>query len=380
LWTLLQYGQIPPTQQLLHQRAFGDFGGPYVRRPALERVLGHMERLGWIARRGGREIVSDTGLVVLACAAQYGYPLAYLPTLCHAEAFLLGGETTSLERDAMGDERHVDRAHDIRISGQMFSGATQAAFFELLAPIFDHKRLDEQPQAIVDTGSGDGTLLRQTYTFVRAHCQRGACLDRYPLMMIGVEPNRIARDATHHTLDAAGIPHRVLDGDITAPQRLRAALRAVGFAADDCLHVSKSVVHNRTWCEPQADTGPHYTTTGVFVAPNGDAISPACLEQNLHEWFESWRPLTWRHGMVVIEAHTVPPETAFANVERSIVTMLDLTHAYSQQYLVEPEVFRAVAVGAGYRILEARDLGSEIIGHTALTINRLQPGDSPYVS
>lgn len=381
MWSLYVRGRIPPPAHLAGRRAIGELGGELAHPPSLDLFLRHMEQLGWIAQQGGRVVVGDDGLMAFACAGQYGYPLAYLPTLRQAGQILHGGDLSALGRDARGDEQHVDREHDIRFSGEVFSGKCKEAFFALLAPAFDAPDLERQPTAIVDTGSGDGTLLRETWRFVTESCRRGAFLDRRPLILVGVEPNRIARESTRRTLAEAGIPrHCVLDGDIDDPTALGSALQAEGLSADDCLHVSKSVVHNRPWREPASDDAFSAATSGVFVAPDGEALPPGRFASNLREWFERWLPWTRRHGMVVVEAHTVSPETAYANVERSLMTAVDITHGYSRQYLVEPEMFRAAATAAGYRILDARELGQDRVGHTTLTVHRFQPQESCHAT
>jgi hypothetical protein len=51
----------------------------------------------------------------------------------------------------------------------------------------------------------------------------------------------------------------------------------------------------------------------------------------------------------VIELHTIPPDVAAANLGRSPATAYDATHGYSDQYIVEVDVFERVAAEAGLR-------------------------------
>jgi len=60
-------------------------------------------------------------------------------------------------------------------------------------------------------------------------------------------------------------------------------------------------------------------------------------------------------------------------VGQNIVTCLDATHGYSNQYLVESEVFTRVADCAGYRRLAYQELGGKLGGRPILTLSHFIP-------
>ena len=62
---------------------------------------------------------------------------------------------------------------------------------------------------------------------------------------------------------------------------------------------------------------------------------------------ERWKPYIERFGLLTIELHTVPPAHVAANLGRTAATAYDATHGYSDQYIVEVDVFTRVAQEIG---------------------------------
>jgi hypothetical protein len=117
-------------------------------------------------------------------------------------------------------------------------------------PLFNEAELFRQPAAVVDTGSGDGTLLVELHRAIAAHTRRGRHLADYPLVMVGAEFNALAQAATAARLQEAGIPHLTVFGDIGDPASLAKTLERHGLDPHQVLHVSKSVIHNRAYRPP----------------------------------------------------------------------------------------------------------------------------------
>ena len=87
------------------------------------------------------------------------------------------------------------------------------------------EQLENQPTHIADMGCGDATLLRGVYQVICDQTLRGRALDCYPLTLIGVDLNPAALAAASRTL--TGLPHLLLEGDISDPLRLAADLYPV---------------------------------------------------------------------------------------------------------------------------------------------------------
>jgi hypothetical protein len=354
---------------------------------AVSQALAVLVAQGWLKREAGRTSLTFEGRVVSEVAPQYWYAASYLPTLGRAGRRIFaarpareggaGGTEDGIDGgdDHDGVERHVDRALDIAFSGVVFRRACLEPLLSAVLPLFESEPLASQPAAIVDTGSGDGTLLVELYRAIRDRTARGRHLDAAPLRMVGVEYNEVARLETEHRLRAEDVPGWSVRGDVADPDAIAATLRENGLDPHDVLHVSKSVIHNRRFAAPGEDDGlpPFGDPDGVFVDADGERIGPRRLELDLVQLFRRYRPWTARHGMVVVEAHAVPPEAVAAAIGRAPLTIVDACHAFSGQLLVEARVFRAAARAAGLASASSRDLDTATVGRPLLTIDHFRP-------
>ncbi|HPA49965.1 MAG TPA: hypothetical protein PLP50_00070 [Thermoanaerobaculia bacterium] len=344
---------------------------------AVSAALEVLAARGWLKREAGRTSLTFEGRVVSEVAPQYWYAASYLPTLGRAgrRIFTAPAARESGVDDHDGVERHVDRALDIAFSGVVFRRACLEPLLSAVLPLFESEPLESQPAAIVDTGSGDGTLLVELYRAIRERTARGRRLDAVPIRMVGVEYNEVARVETERRLRAEGVPGGSARGDIADPDAIAATLRERGLDPHDVLHVSKSVIHNRRFVPPGLDDGlPTFgDPDGVFVDAAGERIAVRRLELDLVQLFRRYRPFTARHGMVVVEAHAVPPEAIAAAIGRAPLTLVDACHALSGQLLVEAPVFRAAARAAGLASAFSRDLDTAAVGRPLLTIDHFRP-------
>lgn len=322
---------------------------------------------GWATIGGGAIRLTDAGRIAVQMAPQYFYPASYLATLASVPSLLQGRSDATTPRAADGTEAHVDRELDIEFSGLVFARTCRTPLFELALPLFDQLPLDEQPTAIVDCGAGDGTLLCELYDAIVQRTARGRSLAAHPLVMVGVEYNPVAERVLAERLRAANIPNLVFAGDIGDPENIARRLSKEGYGADDLLHVSKSVFHNRTYAGTPA--GPDATSTGAFVAPDGARLTAAHIEADLESLFARWRECLGRHGLLIVEAHIADAELTTARLGRSVTSWLEASHGYSHQYLVESGVHRRAAQRAGLRARSVREFGVEIAGAPMMTID-----------
>lgn len=354
----------------------GGFGPDRVRDtgragPARRLVLDLLAQTGWV-RPGDEGLLTEEGLIAARYAPQYWYPVGYLPLLAQVPELLFGEPDRGRYALGPAPETHVDRELDIRFSGAVFSGACRDRFLEVALPVFDREPLETQPTAVVDTGCGDGTVLAEFYQAIRERTLRGAHLERHPLTAVAVEPSEAARRVAGARLAGAGIPHLVLDGDVRDPGGLARRLAELGVDAHDALHVTKSVLHNRrhagaTPVGPGSGAMP--TFAGAYAVPDGSALTPRQVADDLAALLGDWRGLLRRHGMVAIEAHVADPELTAALAGRSIHTAQDATHGYSCQYPITPEAFAWAAATAGLRSLAHREIGARSYGHVVLTVD-----------
>jgi hypothetical protein len=317
---------------------------------------------GWATRSGKLVQLTPAGHYAAQIASAYGVTVSYLPTFAVLPTLLFGNPRIP-RVDPSGFETLVDRAMNVWGSG----GAHRTYFKRLDAIVIElfDRPIAQQPRGICDMGCGDGTLLAHLYRVIAEHTLRGRMLDAHPLIIIGADFNKVARRVTRQTLRRAGIPtFRVVPGDINRPAQLASDLEALDLDVHDLLHIRSFLDHNRPYAQPaQYTAGSRVSrTTGAF-AYLGDEIAADTLEENLVRHLRRWAPYIGRFGLLVLELHTLPPELTAANLDRSPAVAYDGTHGFSDQYLVELDVFLDCAREAGLQAsdrLQARFPPSEL--------------------
>lgn len=347
-------------------------------RAAAFAVLRHV---GW-AEPDAAAALNDAGRLALEWAAQYDHSISYFPTFAAVPERLFPGGSFGAGA-ASGFDAHLDRRLDIDFSGNVFSHTCRDAFLALALPIFDMPDLAAQPAAIIDTGAGDGSLLREFFAALRARTRRGAALQAYPLQLVGVEPSPVAREAIARALRGIGASPIVIDGDIGDPAGIARRLTPHGVDFAAALHVSKSVIHDRSFAPPEPDARPPVSdvrwplSDAVYVAEDDGLISHAAMQADLVGHFRKWLPWISRHGMIAIEAHTVPARLIAAHEGSNVMSGLDASHGYSHQYLVERPVYLRAAAEAGLVAAASRELAAEMLGTPIIAIDQWQPA-SPH--
>jgi hypothetical protein len=301
---------------------------------------------GWIAREGNRLCLTPRGNYAARIAPSYGVTVSYLP-LFHVVETLLFGNPRIARVDETGSELLVNRGMNV-----WGSGGAHSTYFkkvdEIIIEIFN-RPLEQQPEGICDMGCGDGTFLEHLYSVIKARTARGAVLDKHPLMVVGVDFNKVARRITKQRLRKAGIPeHFVIAGDINRPALLAGDLEALGHDVHNLLHVRSFLDHNRPYLRPANYVRGTRTgqSSGAF-AHLGEEIPCDELEENLVRHLRRWAPYVGRFGLLILELHTLPPQLTAANLGKTPAVAYDGTHGFSDQYLVELPVFLNCAREAG---------------------------------
>jgi hypothetical protein len=301
---------------------------------------------GWMVREDNRVRLTPSGTYAAQIATSYGVTVSYLPLFNVVDTLLFGNPRIA-RVDETGSELLVNRGMNVWGSG----GAHNTYFKkvdEIIVEIFN-RPLDQQPEGICDMGCGDGTLLEHLYCVIKSRTLRGSVLDRYPLLVVGVDFNKVARRITKQRLRKAGIPnHFVISGDVNRPALLAGDLEALGHDVHNLLHVRSFLDHNRPYLRPA-----NYVrgtrageSTGAF-AYLGEEIPCDELEENLVRHLHRWAPYVGRFGLLILELHTLPPQRTAANLAKTPAVAYDGTHGFSDQYLVELPVFLKCAREAG---------------------------------
>ena len=301
---------------------------------------------GWVVRDQDRLHLTPAGRYAARIATSYGVTVSYLP-LFDVLPTLLFGNPNIPRIDESGGELLVNRGMNV-----WGSGGAHATYFrktdEIIIELFN-RPLDQQPQGICDMGCGDGSFLEHVFTVIKSKTARGQVLDTDPLVLVGADVSKVARRITKQRLRRAGIPtFHVIRGDINRPAYLASELEQLGLDIHNLLHIRSFLDHNRPYLPPANYTrGSRIArTTGAF-AYLGEEIPPDELEENLVRHLRRWAPYVGRFGLLVMELHTLPPEVTAANPGRTLAVAYDATHGFSDQYLVELDVFLECAREAG---------------------------------
>jgi hypothetical protein len=325
--------------------AIADFGGNQERfRP----VFQLFQHLSWIEPDGDGEAgrLTNAGLFHLSRASAYGVTVSYLPMFDRVEGLLFGDPGQLWNIETGQPEIHVNRRMNV-----WGSGAAHAPYFEkideIIVALFN-RPLEDQPRGIADMGCGNGAFLEHIFDVIWKRTERGKMLDEHPLIIVGSDLNLAALEATSETLDKADVWAKIVLGDVGDPRALAEQLRREhAVELEDLLSVRSFLDHNRLYVEPEhIDPDRESRSTGAFSF-RGRRIPTNAIEQNLVDHLRSWAPFVSRFGLLVLELHTIPPRMAALNIGRTNVTAYDGTHGYSDQYILELEVFLKAAREAG---------------------------------
>ncbi|MBL6445773.1 class I SAM-dependent methyltransferase [Fulvivirga sp. 29W222] len=310
------------------------------------RLLDILTHLKWFNKINNTYEFTEEGLFFAKRASAYGVTVSYIPTLRKLNDLIFGDPIILKGTDTNGNEKHVDR--EMNVWG---SGGAHAAYFkvvdEIIIEIFN-RPIDEQPKGILDMGCGNGAFLKHLFNVVANQTQRGRVLEEHPLLLIGVDYNEAALKVSKANLIQADIWAKIIWGDIGKPDILASDLKeAYNIDLKDLLNVRTFLDHNRIWEEPeQKDDLRISSSTGAYCS-EGRRLSNNLVSESLRQHFKRWTPYVKQYGLLLIELHTVSPELVAQNLGKTAATAYDVTHGYSDQYIVEVEEFIKVLQEAG---------------------------------
>ncbi|NNK73763.1 MAG: class I SAM-dependent methyltransferase [Flavobacteriaceae bacterium] len=312
---------------------------------SFKKILDFLTYLGWFKKKNDTYQFKDEGLFFAKRASAYGVTVSYLPTLIHLDD-LIFGDPVILKDVAPGKpEQHVHR--EMNVWG---SGGAHSTYFKVVDQIIIelfNKPIDEQPKGILDMGCGNGAFIQHIFDVIENQTERGKVLDEYPLFLVGVDFNEAALKVTRANLIMADIWAKVIWGDIGRPEQLAQDLVGdYNIKLSDLLNVRTFLDHNRIWEHPKEVTGRQSRSSGAYVF-QGKRITNDLVEDSLLEHFQKWKPFIERFGLLIIELHTINPEITAANLGKTAVTAYDATHGYSDQFILEVDVFKDVINEAG---------------------------------
>ena len=311
-----------------------------------KRILDFLTYLDWFTQKNGNYQFTETGLFFARRASAYGVTVSYLPTFSKIEE-LMFGKASVLRDIAFGeDEIHVDR--EMNVWG---SGGAHGSYFkvldEIIIEIFN-KPIEEQPKGVLDMGAGNGAFLQHVFEVIDRQTLRGKMLEEYPLFLVGADYNQAALKVIRANLIKSDIWAKVIWGDIGRPDLLAEDLKKnYNIELADLLNTRTFLDHNRIWEEPKNLTSDRISSSTGALAFRGKRISNNLVEENLLNHLQKWSPYVQKHGLLLIELHTIAPTLAAQSIGKTATTAYDATHGFSDQYIVEIDVFHKICKEAG---------------------------------
>jgi len=312
---------------------------------SFKKILDFFTYLGWFNKKNDTYRFTDKGLFFAKRASAYGVTVSYLPTFYNLDELLFGNPLV-LKADSPTDtEKHVHR--EMNVWG---SGGAHSTYFKVIDAIIIelfNKPIDEQPKGILDMGCGNGAFIQHIFDVIEHQTLRGKLLEEHPLLLVGADFNQAALKVTRANLIKADIWAKVIWGDIGRPDLLANDLKEdYNIDLKDLLNVRTFLDHNRIWEAPKAATNRVSESSGAYTF-EGVRLSNNLVEDSLKEHLEKWKPFVEKFGLLIIELHTVNPKLVAANLGKTAATAYDATHGYSDQYILEVDVFNSVAEEAG---------------------------------
>lgn len=311
-----------------------------------KKLLDIFTHLGWFTEVNGNYEFTETGLFYAKRASAYGVTVSYIPTFRKLEDLIFGNPKVLKETKPGEPESHVDRAMNVWGSGGAHSGYFKVVD-EIIVELFN-KPIEQQPKGILDMGCGNGAFLQHLFDVIEQQTLRGKMLDEHPLILVGVDYNEAALKITKANLIQADIWAKVIWGDIGQPALLAKDLKEnYGVELGELLNVRTFLDHNRIWEMPTHINKDRVSnSTGAF-AFEGKRINNNLVEDSLLGHFTKWTPYVERFGLLLIELHTVAPDLVAKNLGRTSATSYDATHGFSDQYIVEVDIFVKILAEAG---------------------------------
>jgi hypothetical protein len=229
-------------------------------------------------------------------------------------------------------------------------------------------------------GCGNGAFIQHLFDVIEKHTLRGKMLDEHPLILVGSDYNEAALKITKANLIQADIWAKVIWGDIGKPDLLaKELIENYDVDLKDLLNVRTFLDHNRIYEEPEIKTQNRESeSTGAF-AFRGERISNNTIEDSLLEHFKKWEPYIKKFGLLVIELHTVPPNVTANNLGKTAATAYDATHGFSDQYIVEVDVFNKIINEAGLVANNKLCRKFPNTDYATVTINLLQGKNTTFI-
>ena len=295
--------------------------------------------------------LSIKGEYFLSKSSSYGVTVSYLNTLNNIDKMLTIEPDFIWKRTVDNHEIHVNRSMNVWGSG----GAHKTYFKKIdkiIIRIFNQD-INKQPEGIIDVGCGDGSFLKHVYEVIMTKTIRKKYIKKYPLTLIGTDINKKARKSSRETLK--DINSYIIEGNISNPSKINKTIKeSYGLDLENFVNCRTFLDHNRIFQKTEMFIEHDIFSTGNFCF-KGEIISSYDLISNFILHMLSWKQYIKKFGLIIIELHTLKPEITKNNLGNTLACAYDATHGYSDQYLIEYEVFKKCINYLGMKITKENE-------------------------
>ena len=214
------------------------------------------------------------------------------------------------------------------------------------------------PESTIINGGGNGTVL------ISDCCPVNFTLDGFTLT--GGNGNA---SAISGTMWKSTFKNLIIKGNISDPDSInRELMKKFKINLKDLLNSRTFLDHNRIYSDPKTENKLSKQSTGGFCF-KGNYISSDQLGNNLIEHLSLWKPYINKHGIIILELHTIHPDDSNKYRGENLSCAYDTTHGFSDQYIIEVDIMLEAAMEAGLKPVteyETRFPNDEI---TTISIN-----------
>lgn len=274
----------------------------------LQALFDRLESEGWLARAGTEVRLTPSGeravLMAPACVEVWSYlPLLLSPGIDPAAPAVPPGSP--------------EEALNVPGRGAAFR-PWSAPLDALIVDLFN-RPLSQQPRGISAVACGSGAVLEHAYTVIRERTSRGRVLREHPLLLLGADQSRLAREMTARTLRRANVP------------RFHVTPLGAGDPAAMAEDAARHRIHLRDLLHLR-----------MFVGACAEEEEEEALARSL----ASWLPYAGRFGLAVMERHPMPPGPARER-DRMAAAAYDAVFGFASRTLPGAEALEEAARRAG---------------------------------
>ena len=142
--------------------------------------------------------------------------------------------------------------------------------------------------------------------------------------------------------------------DISKPEKYKEKLlKEFNLDILELLHVRSFLDHNRVYSETRSNYDFNILESSCAYAYKGKHLNSKDVTNNLIDHLTSWKKYIYKHGLLMLELHGLGSSISLSNQSKTPTIAYEATHGYSDQYIVEYDIFLQCAKKAQLEQVES---------------------------